>query len=216
MKVLAFSGSGRRDGNTVLLVREVFQELEREGIETELVQLAGTGLGPCLACYRCLETKDRHCAVKDDPLNLYLDKMLEADGIILASPTYIGDVSSTMKALIDRAGMVFRANDNMLRRKVGAAVSVASWGGAIHTFDSMNHFFLLGEMIIVGSSNWNLGFGREKGEVLQDRKAVNAMHTLGRNMVWLLQCLSDAGRLRDDRQALLAGPSPCSPMPGRS
>ncbi len=186
MKVVAFNGSARRDGNTAILVREVFQELEQEGVGTELVQLAGARIKACLACYRCLENRDQHCAIKDDELNQYIDKMLAAEGIILASPTYIGDVTSTMKALIDRAGMVSRSNDNMLRRKVGAAVSVATWAGAIHTFDSLNHFFLIGEMIVAGSSNWNLGFGREKGQVLQDRKSLETMRTLGRNVAWVL------------------------------
>jgi len=144
-----------------------------------------------MACYRCFENKNRHCSIEDDELNPCIDKMLGAKGILLASPTYIGDVTSMMKALIDRAGMVSRANDNMLRRKVGAAVAVASWGGAIHTFDSLNHFFLLGEMIVVGSSNWNLGFGREKGQVLQDQKSLETMRTLGRNMAWLLKQLPD-------------------------
>ena len=189
MRVVAFSGSARKDGNTALLVREIFNQFERQGIGTELVQLAGADIRGCRACYQCYEDKNRYCAVVDDDLNRFIDKMLTADGIILASPTYIGDVTSTMKALIDRAGMVARANDCMLKRKVGAAVAVASWGGAIHTFDSLNHFFLLGEMIVVGSSNWNLGFGREKGEVLEDRKAVDTMRVLGRNMAWLLKNL---------------------------
>ncbi len=186
MKVVAFSGSARKDGNTAILVREIFKELVQQGLETELVQLAGIEIKACLACYRCFENKDQHCSVEDDKLNQFIDKMLAAEGIILASPTYIGDVTSIIKALIDRAGMVSRANDNMLRRKVGAAVAVASWGGAIHTFDSLNHFFLIGEMIVVGSSNWNLGFGREKGQVLQDQKSLETMRTLGRNMAWLL------------------------------
>lgn len=186
MKVVAFSGSARKDGNTAIVVREIFQKLVQQGLETELVQLAGIEIKACLACYRCFENKDQHCSVEDDELNQFIDKMLAAEGIILASPTYIGDVTSIMKALIDRAGMVSRANDNMLRRKVGAAVAVASWGGAIHTFDSLNHFFLIGEMIVVGSSNWNLGFGREKGQVLQDQKSLETMRTLGRNMAWLL------------------------------
>jgi multimeric flavodoxin WrbA len=113
--------------------------------------------------------------------------MMESQGIILASPTYIGDVSSVTKALIDRAGFVARSNGNMFRRKVGAALTAASWGGAIHTFETLNLFFLIGEMIVVGSSNWNLGFGREKGQVLQDHKSLETMHTLGHNMAWLLK-----------------------------
>jgi multimeric flavodoxin WrbA len=195
MKVIAFNGSARKDGNTALLVREVFQNLEQEGFETELVQLSGLKLKACLACYRCTENKNKHCSIEDDDLNLCIDKMLGANGILLASPTYIGDVTSTMKALMDRAGMVSRANENMLRRKVGAAVSVATWAGAIHTFDSLNHFFLLGEMIVVGSSNWNLGFGREEGQVLQDQKSLETMRTLGRNMAWLLKQLPDTKKI---------------------
>ena len=187
MKVVAFNGSARKDGNTALLVREVFKELASQGLETELVQLCGSTIKACRACYQCCENKTRQCAIQDDDLNRLIDKMLAAEGIILASPTYIGDVTSTMKVLIDRAGMVARANDCMLRCKVGAAVTVASWGGAIHTFDSMNHFFLIGEMIVMGSSNWNLGFGREKGEVLRDLKAMDTMRTLGRNMAWLIK-----------------------------
>jgi len=187
MKIVAFNGSARKDGNTTILVREIFKKLAQQGIETELVQLSGMKIKACLACYQCFENKDQHCTIEDDELNACIDKMLAAEGIILASPTYIGDVTSVMKALIDRAGMVSRANDNMFRRKVAAAVSVASWGGAIHTFDSLNHFFLIGEMIVVGSSNWNLGFGREKGQVLQDLKALETMQTLGRNMAWLLK-----------------------------
>lgn len=190
MRIVAFNGSPRKDGNTALLVREVFKQLSSPGIETELVQLSGSTIKTCLACYRCYERKNRHCATQDDDLNKLIDKMLAADGIILASPTYIGDVTAAMKALMDRAGMVARANDCMFRRKVGAAVTVASWGGAIHTFDSMNHFFLIGEMIVVGSSNWNLGFGREKGEVLKDLKAMDTMRVLGQNLAWLIKKLN--------------------------
>ena len=133
MKVVAFNGSARKDGNTTLLVGEIFKVLKQQGAETELVQLSGTDIKACRACYQCYEHKNQHCVIEDDDLNQFIDKMLAADGIILASPTYIGDVTAIMKGLIDRAGMVSRANSCMLRRKVGAAVAVASWGGAIYT-----------------------------------------------------------------------------------
>jgi multimeric flavodoxin WrbA len=191
MKVVAFNGSARKDGNTAILVQQIFQPLEKQGIATELIQLADMKITACRACYQCFENKNQRCSVEDDDLNQCIEKILDAEGIVLASPTYIGDVTSLMKALIDRAGMVSRANNNMFRYKVGAAVAVASWGGAIHTFDSINHFFLIGEMIVVGSSNWNLGFGREKGQVLQDQKALATMETLGRNMAWLLKKIHD-------------------------
>ena len=160
MNVVAFCGSARKNGNTAILVNHVFQELESEGIKTELFQLAGKKIRGCIACYKCWENKDQRCAVEKDVVNDCIAMMLEAEGIILASPTYFSDVSSEMKALIDRAGMVSRANGDMFKRKVGAAVAVQRRGGAIHSFDTMNHFFFIGQMIVPGSSYWNFGVGR--------------------------------------------------------
>jgi len=187
MRVVAFSGSARKDGNTARMVREVFTELDKAGIETELVQLAGKPIQGCQACYLCKKNKDQQCSVTDDIVNECIEKMLAADVILLASPTYFADVSTEIKALIDRAGMVSRMNDDMLRRKLGAAISVARRGGAIHTFDSLNHFFLIGQMIVVGSSYWNIGFGGDKGEVEKDEEAMEVMRTLGINIAWLLE-----------------------------
>jgi len=190
MKVVAFSGSARRDGNTAILVRQVFTELEKAGIETELVQLAGERLRGCIACYQCFKTKDGTCAVKDDCINACIEKMRDADGIILASPTYFADITSEIKALVDRAGMTARANGDMLRRKVGAGVVAVRRGGAIHAFDSLNHFFLISQIIVPGSSYWNIGIGREVGEVKQDAEGLQTMKTLGENMAWLLSKLN--------------------------
>jgi multimeric flavodoxin WrbA len=187
MRVVAFSGSARLDGNTAIMVRKVFSALEAEGIATELVQLAGQRIRGCTACYTCFEHKDQRCKVNDDVVNECIEKMLAADGIILASPTYFADVTAEIKALIDRGGMVARANGDMLQRKVGASVVVARRGGAIHAFDSLNHFFFIGQMIVPGSSYWNMGYGRDKGEVEKDEEALATMHTLGKNMAWLLQ-----------------------------
>lgn len=187
MKVTAFNGSARKDGNTAILLRYVLAELESEGLETELVQLSGAKIHGCLACRTCFARKDRRCSQKDDVGNELIDKMLAADGILLGSPTYVADVSPEIKALIDRACMVGRANDNMLRRKVGAAVIAVRRAGAIHAFDALNHFFLIGEMIVPGSSYWNIGIGREKGEVEGDAEGIQTMKTLGRNMAWLLK-----------------------------
>jgi multimeric flavodoxin WrbA len=112
--------------------------------------------------------------------------MLRADGIILASPTYFADISSELKALIDRAGLVARANGDMFRRKVGAAVVAVRRGGSIHAIDSINHFFLIGQMIIPGSSYWNMGFGLEIGDIEKDEEGLQTMETLGQNMAWLI------------------------------
>ena len=189
MKVVAFNGSPRPDGNCSLLLKEVFNQLDQHAIQTELVLLYQKKIQPCIACYKCLENKDQQCAVNSDDLNECIAKIMESQAIILASPTYIGDVSSVTKALIDRAGFVARSNNNMFRRKVAAGLTTASWGGAVHTFETLNLFFLVGEMIVVGSSNWNLGFGREKGQVMQDQKALATVRTLGDNMAWLIKKL---------------------------
>ncbi len=187
MKVVAFSGSARKNGNTAIMVNYVFKELEKEGIETELFQLAGKKIRGCIACYKCMENKNQRCSVKSDVVNDCIAMMLEADGIILASPTYFADVSSEMKALIDRAGMVSRANDDMMKRKVGAAVVVHRRGGGIHSFDTINHFFFIGQMIVPGSSYWNFAVGREIGEVEKDEEGIQTMKQLGQNMAWLLK-----------------------------
>ena len=190
MKVIAFNGSARKDGNTAMLIKHVFVELEKEGIKTELIQLAGEKMPGCIACFKCMSAKNKKCAVANDAVNSYIEKMVEADGIILASPTYFADLTPQIKALIDRAGLVGKANDSMFRRKVGAAVVSVRRGGAIHTFDSLNHFFSIEEMVTVGSSYWNVGIGRNPGDVEQDAEGVETMHTLGKNMAWLLKKLS--------------------------
>jgi multimeric flavodoxin WrbA len=191
MKVVAYNGSARKDGNTAILIRYVFRELEKAGIATELVQLSGSRIHGCIACMQCFENKDQRCAVNDDIINDCIEKMLEADGIILGSPTYFANVSTEMKALIDRAGMVSRANSDMLARKVGSAIVAVRRAGSIHVFNSMNHFFLIGQMIVPGSSYWNLGIGRQKGEVEKDKEGIETMKNLGVNMAWLLQKLND-------------------------
>ena len=191
MKVVAFNGSARKDGNTAILIGKVFRVLETEGIETELIQLAGSRIHGCIACMKCFKNKDQRCSVKEDNANECIEKMLGADGIILGSPTYFANVSTEMKALIDRAGMVSRANSDMLARKVGAAVVAVRRAGSIHVFNSINHFFFIGQMIVPGSSYWNLGMGREKGEVEKDEEGIQTMKDLGRNMAWLLKKLKD-------------------------
>ncbi len=187
MKVVAFNGSARKDGNAAILVRRALEELESEGIETEMVQLSGERIRGCTACSGCIEKKDRRCTVDDDVVNDCIEKMVEADGMILASPTYFADVSAEMKALIDRAGFVARANDDLFRRKVGAAVVAVRRAGAIHAFDSINHFFFISQMIVPGSSYWNLGMGWAKGDVLEDEEGLETMRVLGSNMAWLLK-----------------------------
>ena len=125
-----------------------------------------------------------------DIVNECIDKMHAADGILLGSPTYFSDVTAGMKALIERAGMTARANPEMLKRKVGAGVVAVRRAGAMHAFSSLNLFFLIGQMIVVGSNYWNIGIGREPGEVEKDTEGVQTMKTLGQNMAWLLKKLT--------------------------
>jgi multimeric flavodoxin WrbA len=186
-KVVAFNGSARKDGNTAILLRTVLKELEAEGIETELIQLSGAKIHGCLACRECSKRKDRRCGQTGDMGNAYIEKMEQADGILLGSPTYVADISPEIKALMDRACLVSKANGGIFRRKVGAAVVAVRRAGAIHAFDALNHFFFISEMIVPGSSYWNIGIGREIGEVEQDVEGMQTMKTLGQNMAWLLK-----------------------------
>jgi multimeric flavodoxin WrbA len=190
VKVVAFNGSPRKNGNTVLLLRRVMQELEKEGITTELVQVGGQPIRGCMACYQCRERKDRRCIYNDDKLNEWIGKMLEADGVLIGSPTYFAGLTPETKALIDRAGFVSRGNGNIFRRKVGAAVIAVRRGGALNVFNAINAFFLINEMIVPGSSYWNLALGGGIGEVEEDAEGMLTMKKLGQNMAWLLKKLN--------------------------
>jgi multimeric flavodoxin WrbA len=187
MKVVAFNGSARKGGNTAVLLRAVLQELDEEGFDTELVEMAGAKIHGCLSCKTCSPKKNCRCSQTGDMGNVYLEKMEEADGIILGSPTYVTDVSTEMKALIDRATQVSWNNGGMWRRKVGAGVVAVRRGGAIHAFETLNNFFLINEMIIPGSTYWNIGIGLHPGDVEKDEEGMRTMKNLGRNMAWLLK-----------------------------
>ncbi len=191
MKVVAFNGSSRKDGNTAILLRRVLAELEAEGIETELVQLYNKRFVGCTACLKCAETQDNRCSgLPDDGMNECIEKMLAADGIIIGSPTYYANCTATTQALMERAGYAIRKGGNPLARKVGAAVVAVRRGGAIHAFDSINHWFEINEMILIGSSYWNIAIGREIGDVEADEEGMATMTNLGRNMAWALKKLN--------------------------
>jgi multimeric flavodoxin WrbA len=189
MKVVLFNSSPRSEGNTKLCLEIVMGELEKEGIDVEYIWMGMDKIQGCIACYQCAEKKDRKCAVQTDKLNDYLGKMLEADGIILGSPTYFADTTARMKALIERGGMVSKTNGSLLKHKVGASVVAVRRAGATHVFSSMNYFFLINEMYVVGSSYWNLGIGRKPGDVLNDEEGKQTFKNLGKNMAYLLKKL---------------------------
>jgi len=189
MKVLGINCSPRKGGNTEILIKEVFKPLEKSGIKTEFFQLGGKKVNGCIACMKCRKAKDGKCHQKNETINKCIGKMLKSDAIIIGSPTYFSDLSTEAKALIDVAGYAIRGAGNPLKRKPGAAVISVRRAGAVHAFDSINHFFLINEMIIPGSSYWNIGIGREKGDVLKDEEGMRTMKTLGENMAWVLKGL---------------------------
>lgn len=192
MKVLAINGSARKDGNTALLLGRVLEELRKEGIETELVQLAGQVIEPCKACWAC--GGQGNCVHRKDSFREIFDKMKEADGILLGSPVYSANISANMQALLERAAVVGDMNPGLFTHKVGAAVAAARRGGALNAVDAMNHFFLNHEMIVVGSTYWNMGYGQLPGDVERDAEGLSNMENLGKHMAWLLKALQG----RDD------------------
>lgn len=189
MKAIAINGSARKDGNTAEMIRSVFSELEKEDIQTELIQLAGNDIYSCRACGTCRIKKNRKCIINDDIVNDIIHGMEIADAVILGSPTYFANVSSQMKALIDRAGLVGMSSGHLYKRKLAAGVVAVRRGGAIDAFNALNHFFFINQMIVVGSSYWNLGFGQAPGDVLNDEEGMKTMKNLGINIAWLMKKL---------------------------
>lgn len=188
MKVLGISGSARKDGNTAILIKEVFKELQQAGIETELVQLADQVIEPCRACFACAKTGS--CVFRNDAFVGLFDKMVKADGILLGSPVYSADISAKMKAFLERSAVVADMKPGLLKHKVGAAVAAARRGGGITAVDTMNHFFLNHEIFVTGSTYWNMAYGKMPGDVLQDEEGINNMKNLGQNMAFLMKRFS--------------------------
>ncbi len=189
MKAVLFNGSSRKEGNTYHSLNIIIDELKKESIDCEYIWIGGENLQGCKACGKCKENKNSKCFFTHDKMNDYIQKMINSDCIILGSPTYFSDMSTNMKALIERAGYVCRANENLLKRKIGASVVSARRGGGNHVFSSMNYFYLISEMIVVGSDYWNLGIANAIGDILNDNEGINTFRTLGQNIAWLLKKL---------------------------
>ncbi|GAB4291390.1 MAG: flavodoxin family protein [Marinilabiliales bacterium] len=164
-------------------INEIFVS---EGIDSKIIQIGGKALNGCMACYKCYDNKDKKCSVDDD-FNNYFADMIDSDVIIIGSPTYVADITPQAKALIDRACIVNRANNGILKRKIGAAVIPVRRAGSVHAFDSINHFFLISEMIIPGSIYWNMSIARNIGEYQNDEEGVRTMKKLAENIVWVLK-----------------------------
>ncbi len=188
MRVIAFNGSPRKNGNTHLMIKQLFEALEKEGIQGEEIQVGGKLLHGCKACGGCAKKPGR-CVQADDPMNEWIEKMKEADAIVLASPTYFANLTPEIKALMDRAGYVCRHDGKALRRKVGAPIAVARRGGAMHVYNSLMAFFGIAEMIVPMSSYWNMGYGLMPGDVEKDSEGMGTMKDLAENMAYVLKAL---------------------------
>lgn len=191
MKVLGINSSARKDGNTAILMEKVFEALNKEGIETEMIQLSGKIIEPCKACLAC--GGKRNCVHKKDQFQDIFEKMTQADGIILGSPVYTANISANMQALLERASVVTDMNrkENLFQHKVGAAITAARRGGALNALDAMNHFFMLQNMFIVGSTYWPMAYGQMPGDVQKDEEGLATMSNLGQNMAYLLKALEE-------------------------
>jgi multimeric flavodoxin WrbA len=188
MKVVAFNGSPRHNGNTMQGLQIVLDELAREGIETEILQLGGKKVFGCLACGKCRENKDNRCARKDDGMNDFIEKIEAADGIVIGSPTYFSNVSTEVKALIDRCGYVNKSNGGgLLRGKVGSSVVAARRAGATFVYSAIHFFFGISEMVICSSSYWNMTLSRDPGDIQRDAEGIQTFQILGQNMAKLLR-----------------------------
>lgn len=191
MKALAINGSPRTGGNTEILLNKVLAPLAEAGWETELVQIGGNPLRGCMACNKCFEKKNMKCIITNDIANEVIAKMAAADAIILGSPTYFSDVTAEMKALIDRAGYVSIANGKCFKGKIGSCVVAVRRAGALRVFETMSHFLHYSQMIMPGSTYWNLGVGRLPGDVESDEEGLRNMDHLGKMIDWLGTSLKD-------------------------
>ncbi|MBU0927083.1 MAG: flavodoxin family protein [Spirochaetes bacterium] len=187
MKVIAINGSPKEKGNTFTAIDAVFGELRNEGIECEIIHVGDKAVRGCIGCGQCRKNRDGKCALKDDGVNGWIERMRVADGLLLGSPVYFSAIAGTMKCFLDRAFYVAGSNGGLFRHKVGASVVADRRAGGVAAFDQLNHYVTYAEMFMPGSCYWNVAFGGAAGEALQDEEGMQAMRVLGRNMAWLLR-----------------------------
>jgi multimeric flavodoxin WrbA len=193
MKVAAFNGSPKKEGNTYQALRMVCDELENRGIETEIIHVGAKTVAGCTACGSCGRNKNEKCIMNDDGVNEWIQVMKKADGILLGSPVHYSGISATMKAFLDRAFYVAGGNGGLFRHKVGAGLVAVRRSGGMVAFQQLNQYLLYSEMLIPTANYWNVIHGRGPGEVVQDDEGRQIMRVLGKNMAWLLQLVA-AGR----------------------
>jgi len=191
MKVVAFNGSPNKNGNTWHAIKMVTDELEKEGITTEIIHVGNKAVRGCLACGQCVKKKNEQCIQSEDPVNEWIQLMKEADGILIGSPVHYSAVAGTMKSFLDRAFYVSGVNGSLLRHKVGAAVVAVRRSGGLPTFNQLNNFLCYSEMLLPSSNYWNVIHGTRPGEATQDEEGKQIMRTLGKNMAWLMKLVEN-------------------------
>lgn len=191
MKVVAFNGSPKKEGNTYHAIKIVTKELEKENIETEIIHIGNKSIRGCTACGQCIKNKNEKCVLSGDEVNEWIQKMKKADGIILGSPVYYSSIAGTMKAFLDRAFYVTGVNDSILRHKVGASVVAVRRSGGLTTFNELNNYINYSEMIMPNSNYWNVIHGTQPGEALKDEEGIQIMRVLGKNMAWCLKLVEN-------------------------
>jgi multimeric flavodoxin WrbA len=201
MKVVAFNGSPKKSGNTFHALSAVLKELNNAGVETELIQMGAKNIRGCLACNACVKNRDEKCII-DDEVNGWLQKMKEADGVLLGSPVYFAGINGTMKSFLDRAFFVSGVNGNLLRHKVGAAVTAVRRSGGIPAMHQLYHYIQYSEMMMPSSNYWTVAHGLMPGEVDSDAEGVQIMEVLGRNMAWLLKSMEEAKKSGEQPEAV--------------
>ena len=187
MKVIAFNGSPQKDGNTYHALKMVLSEIEQQNIETEIIHVGNKAISGCMACGKCAENKDEKCVIKGDNVNQWIQKMKDADGIILGSPVHYAGIYGNLKSFLDRAFYVCSVNGGLLRHKVGTTVVAVRRSGGISTYHELNNFIQYSEMLVPTSNYWNIIHGTTPGEVEKDEEGVQIMRILGKNMAWLLK-----------------------------
>lgn len=191
MKVVAFNGSPNKEGNTYHAIKIVVDELEKEGIETEIIHVGNKSIRGCTACNQCVKNRNEKCALPEDGVNEWIQKMKGAEGIILGSPVHYSAIGGTMKSFLDRAFYVAGMNGGLLRHKIGASVVAVRRSGGLPTFDQLNNYINYSEMLMPTSNYWNVIYGTKPGEALQDGEGVQIMRILGKNMAWLLKLVEN-------------------------
>ncbi|MEX1300137.1 MAG: flavodoxin family protein [Desulfotignum sp.] len=192
MKVVGFNGSARKKGNTACSMNTVFAELANAGIETEMILVGKERIQGCIACHGCVKNKNEACSIEDDPVNEWIQKIKEADGLLLGSPVHFSGVAGTLKSFLDRAFFVSSVNGGLFRHKVGAAVAAVRRSGGISTVETLNHYINYSEMIMPSSNYWNVAHGLIPGEMEQDAEGKQIMEVLGKNMAWIMKVIESA------------------------